>query len=80
MVKVRGRDYLRLIYGIDYLEPKYFAAITKRKIGPKRALARKQLELAEIILKTFIHGHYKQRMKAVAAFFGANELEINATL
>jgi hypothetical protein len=30
MVKVRGRDYLRLIYGIDYLDPAYFAIIKNR--------------------------------------------------
>jgi hypothetical protein len=30
MVKVRGRDYLRLIYGIDYLDPAYFSIIKNR--------------------------------------------------
>lgn len=44
MVKVRGRDYLRLIYGIDYLEDDYFAKIknrwvTHRVIKLERVLA-----------------------------------------
>ncbi len=28
-LKVRGADYLRLVYGIDYLEDKYFNSVSK---------------------------------------------------
>lgn len=70
MVKVRGRDYLRLIYGIDYLDPAYFGIIKNRSVGSKRTLSRHQTELANNILKCFLGDQLRQRLKYLAAFNG----------
>jgi len=80
MVKVRGVDYLRLIYGIDYLEPNYFNFIKKRDIAPKRVLSRLQFEIADNILKCYLQGLTHLQMKYVAAYYGTDSGNINATL
>ncbi|WBQ02795.1 polynucleotide kinase-phosphatase [Kribbella sp. CA-293567] len=38
-LKVRGQEYLRLIYGPDYTEPENFSRLRDRKLGHKRSLA-----------------------------------------
>jgi protein phosphatase len=38
-LKVRGREYLRIIYGPDYLEPANLARLRRRALGHKRSLA-----------------------------------------
>jgi polynucleotide kinase-phosphatase len=38
-LKCRGREYLRLIYGPDYLAPEQLARLRQRGLGRKRALA-----------------------------------------
>jgi protein phosphatase len=38
-LKVRGRDYLRLVYGPHYLEPDNLARLRERNVAPKRKLA-----------------------------------------
>jgi protein phosphatase len=38
-LKVRGREYLRLIYGPDYTEPANLARLRERGLGHKRSLA-----------------------------------------
>ncbi|SDT04980.1 polynucleotide kinase-phosphatase [Microlunatus soli] len=44
-LKVRGRQYLRLIYGPDYLEPVELARLKKRNLGHKRSLALREYAL-----------------------------------
>ena len=39
-LKVRGREYLRIIYGPDYTEPANLDRLRKRGLGHKRSLAR----------------------------------------
>eukprot|EP01124_Arcella_intermedia_P031247 TRINITY_DN7008_c0_g1_i1.p1 TRINITY_DN7008_c0_g1~~TRINITY_DN7008_c0_g1_i1.p1 ORF type:complete len:895 (-),score=266.38 TRINITY_DN7008_c0_g1_i1:6-2690(-) len=80
MLKVRGREYLRLVYGLDYLDPNYFAMIKKREISPKRKLSRLQFELQDSIIKCFLNGHKHELIKYVIAFFGSDSGKINATL
>jgi len=80
MVKVRGIDYLRLVYGIDYLEPKYFDYVKKRDVAPKRLLSRLHFEIADNILKCYLQNLTHQQMKYSAAFFGLDSSNINATL
>lgn len=81
MVKVRGKDYLRIIYGIDYLEPECFSRVAQRKIGGKRLLSRKQHELADNVLKCFLNGHHIERLRFASAFYGVEETStLNATL
>ncbi|ASU79915.1 polynucleotide kinase-phosphatase [Actinopolyspora erythraea] len=38
-VKVRGREYLRLVYGPEYTEPDNLERLRKRSLGRKRSLA-----------------------------------------
>ncbi|NUU24084.1 MAG: polynucleotide kinase-phosphatase, partial [Streptomycetaceae bacterium] len=38
-VKVRGAEYLRIIYGPDYAEPDHLARLRNRHLGHKRSLA-----------------------------------------
>jgi len=44
-LKVRGREYLRIIYGPDYLEPYNLARLRRRALGHKRSLALREYAL-----------------------------------
>jgi polynucleotide kinase-phosphatase len=44
-VKVRGREYLRIIYGPDYTEPENLARLRDRKLNHKRSLALREYAL-----------------------------------
>ncbi len=44
-VKVRGREYLRIIYGPDYTEPENLERLRKRALGAKRSLAIREYAL-----------------------------------
>lgn len=44
-VKVRGREYLRIIYGPDYTEPDNLARLRQRGLGHKRSLAAREYAL-----------------------------------
>jgi protein phosphatase len=44
-LKVRGREYLRIIYGPDYTEPPNLERLRRRNLGPKRSLAGREYAL-----------------------------------
>jgi protein phosphatase len=44
-LKVRGREYLRLIYGPDYTEPAHLERLRQRALGHKRSLALREYAL-----------------------------------
>lgn len=44
-LKVRGPEYLRIIYGPDYLEPAHLATLRQRQVGRKRSLAAREYAL-----------------------------------
>jgi protein phosphatase len=44
-LKVRGREYLRIIYGPDYTEPANIARLRQRNVGHKRSLALREYAL-----------------------------------
>jgi protein phosphatase len=44
-LKVRGREYLRIIYGPDYTEPANLARLRTRSVGRKRSLALREYAL-----------------------------------
>jgi protein phosphatase len=44
-LKVRGREYLRIIYGPDYTEPGNLAKLRTRSVGRKRSLALREYSL-----------------------------------
>jgi hypothetical protein len=51
-IKCRGREYLRIIYGPDYLEPDKLARLRKRHLGRKRGLALREHGLGLAALDT----------------------------
>lgn len=44
-IKVRGREYLRLVYGPDYTEPSNFERLRSRGLGHKRSMAAREYAL-----------------------------------
>jgi protein phosphatase len=44
-IKVRGREYLRIIYGPDYTEPANLSRLRDRQLGRKRSLALREYAL-----------------------------------
>lgn len=44
-LKVRGREYLRIIYGPDYTDPSTLARLKQRNLGPKRSMALREYAL-----------------------------------
>ncbi|MDE6102673.1 MAG: polynucleotide kinase-phosphatase, partial [Ruminococcus sp.] len=53
-VKCRGREYLRIIYGPEYLEPSNLKRLKKRSLSRKRNLALKEFSLGMESLKRFV--------------------------
>jgi len=80
-LKCRTKDYLRLIYGIDYLEPENIALLKRRNTATKRGLAMQQYELSQRILYSFLNRDDTQRMKYIFGFFGMDNVSrIDKTL
>jgi protein phosphatase len=55
-VKVRGREYLRIIYGPDYTEPSQLERLRQRNLGHKRSLALREYALGLESLERFTAG------------------------
>lgn len=53
-LKVRGPEYLRIIYGPDYLMPENISRLRKRGINAKRSLALREFALGAEGLKRFV--------------------------
>jgi protein phosphatase len=53
-LKVRGRDYLRLIYGPDYVEPRHLSRLRDRRVNHKRSLALREYALGLEALERFV--------------------------
>lgn len=53
-VKCRGREYLRIIYGAEYLEPDHLKRLKKRSLSRKRMLALKEFSLGMESLSRFV--------------------------
>lgn len=82
-LKVRGQNYLRLIYGIDYLDPEYFEKIKKRNVRSKRGLAVREFEISIKMVRAFLYRNRKELDKLTAAFIGMENnhvASIDATL
>ena len=52
-VKCRGREYLRIIYGAEYLDGPHLERLKKRSLGHKRTLALKEFSLGMESLERF---------------------------
>jgi protein phosphatase len=55
-LKVRGRDYLRIIYGPDYAEPANLDRLRTRNLGAKRSLATREYALGLEALERLVGG------------------------
>lgn len=55
-MKVRGRDYLRIIYGPDYDFPKNIERLRQRGLGRKFSLAEREFKLGFEGLQRFVEG------------------------
>lgn len=53
-LKVRGQEYLRLIYGPEYDAPENLVRLRERALGPKRALALREFALGLEALSRFV--------------------------
>jgi protein phosphatase len=53
-VKVRGREYLRIIYGPEYTEPANLTRLKERGLGRKRSLAQREFALGIESLERFV--------------------------
>jgi hypothetical protein len=55
-LKVRGREYLRIIYGPDYTLPGNLARLRERNLGRKRSLALREYALGLESLQRLVAG------------------------
>jgi protein phosphatase len=55
-LKVRGREYLRIIYGPEYDAPEHLERLRERGLGGKRNLALREFALGHEALKRFVDG------------------------
>lgn len=65
-VKCRGREYLRIIYGAEYLEPGHLKRLKVRSLSRKRSLALKEFSLGLESLYRFVGGEPLYRVHECA--------------
>lgn len=53
-LKVRGREYLRIIYGPEYDAPEHLVRLRERGLGGKRTLAIREFALGHEALRRFV--------------------------
>jgi hypothetical protein len=71
--KVRGREYLRIIYGPDYTEPQNLERLRKRGLSGKRSLAVREFALGIEGLERFLRHEPLRRVHECV--FGVLALE-----
>jgi protein phosphatase len=72
-IKVRGREYLRIIYGPEYTEEANLERLRSRGLGHKRALALREFALGIEALERFVRGEPLYRVHECV--FGVLALE-----
>jgi protein phosphatase len=72
-VKVRGREYLRIIYGPEYTLPEHLERLKSRCLGTKRSLALREFALGLEALERFVHKEPLRRVHECV--FGVLALE-----
>ena len=72
-VKCRGREYLRIIYGPEYLEPANIERLRDRSLGRKRSLAVREFALGIEALERFVAREHLFRTHQCV--FGVLDLE-----
>jgi len=61
-LKCRGREYLRIIYGAEYDEPRNLDRLRSRSVGPKRSLALREFALGVEGLERFVRNEPLRRV------------------
>jgi protein phosphatase len=61
-VKVRGREYLRIIYGPEYTTPQNMERLKERSLGHKRSMAAREFALGVEGLERFVHSEPLHRV------------------
>jgi protein phosphatase len=74
-LKVRGREYLRLIYGPDYTQPEHLERLRERGLDTKRSLAMREFALGLEGLERFVHDEPLRRVHDCAFAVLAMESE-----
>ena len=74
-LKVRGTEYLRIIYGPEYLEPANLDRLRVRGVGRKRGLALRELALGIEALERFARREPLRRVHECVAGVLALESE-----
>ena len=72
-VKCRGREYLRIIYGPEYLEPTNLERLRQRSLRRKQSLARREFALGIEALDRFVAAEHLSRVHECV--FGVLALE-----
>ena len=72
-LKVRGGEYLRIIYGPEYAEPANLERLRRRALGAKRGLAVREFALGVEGLERFVREEPLRRVHECA--FGVLALE-----
>jgi protein phosphatase len=72
-VKVRGREYLRIIYGPEYSRPENLERLRARGLAHKRSLALREFALGVEALERFVRGEPLRRVHECV--FGVLALE-----
>jgi protein phosphatase len=72
-VKVRGREYLRIIYGPEYTEPEHLERLRSRGLHAKRSLAAREFALGIEALERFVRREPLRRVHECV--FGVLALE-----
>jgi protein phosphatase len=72
-VKVRGREYLRIIYGPEYTRPEHLERLRRRHLGLKRSLAVREFALGVEALERFVRREPLRRVHECV--FGVLALE-----
>jgi protein phosphatase len=72
-VKVRGREYLRIIYGPEYTDPHNLERLRSRGLSAKRSLALREFALGVEALERFVRGEPLRRVHECV--FGVLALE-----
>ena len=75
-VKVRGRNYLRIIYGPEYLLPANLDRLRPRNLGRKRSLALREFALGVEALERFTRREPLHRVHECVAAILALEAEV----
>ena len=65
-IKVRGREYLRIIYGPEYTSPANLERLRKRSLSAKRSLALREFALGLEGLNRFVRREPLRRVHECA--------------